>query len=213
MGQIVFGLVFEMDAINHKTQVMKEILNTLAIGMVLFLSSCIVDNVGPGGPQGPQGPEGPQGAQGESGYVFEYENINFTSTDNYEVFLPYPDDFESLSSDVALVFLLWDVVEVDGVDVEVWRQIPQTIITNDGLLQYNFDFSLLDVRLFLDAQFDLDLLGALDTDDWVARVVVIPGEYWNSGRRSQENIDYAELEQALGLPYISSHSEVPSRRK
>jgi len=192
---------------------MKQVLNTLAISMAVLLSSCIVDNDGPSGPQGPQGPVGPQGAQGESGYVFEYEAINFTATDNYEVFLPYPDDFEALSSDVALVFLLWDVVDVDGVDVEVWRQIPQTIITNDGLLQYNFDFSILDVRLFLDAEFDLNLLGALDTDDWVARVVVVPGEFWNSGRRSQENLDYAELEQALGLPYLSSHTEVVSRRK
>ena len=118
---------------------MKSLINVLLIVMMTGAISCINDNVGPTGPMGPAGPQGNDGPKGESGYVFEFEQVNFTGPE-FEVFLPFPDDFETLSSDVALVYMHWDVVVVDGVDTEVWRQIPQTILTNDGMLQYNFDF-------------------------------------------------------------------------
>ncbi len=188
---------------------MKTIVKALIIVMVAVLSSCISDEVGPAGPMGPQGNDGPKG---DSGFVFEFEQINFTGPE-YEVFLPFPDDFESLSSDVALVYLLWDVVEVDGVDTEIWRQIPQTIITNEGMLQYNFDFSIADVRLFMDAEFDLALLGAIDTDDWVARVVIVPGDFWSSARLTSGDIQYNDLEEMLGLPELTVPNSVIKRRQ
>jgi len=188
---------------------MKNIFSAIMILAILGLASCIEESVGPMGPEGPQGPQGPQG---ESGYVFEYDNIDFTGPD-YEVFLPYPDDFESLASDVALVYLLWDVVEVDGVDTEVWRQLPQNILTEDGLLQYNFDFTTGDVRLFMKAEFDMSMLGALDTDDWVARVVIVPGDFWNSSRMAGQNIAYEELEELLGLPKLATPVHDIQRRK
>ncbi len=164
------------------------------------------------GPQGPQGPDGPQGPAGESGYVFEYEDVDFTAPE-YEVFLPFPNDFESLSSDVALVYLLWDVVKVDGVDTEVWRQVPQTLLTNQGTLQYNFDFSMVDVRLFMDADFSMDILGANDTDDWIVRVVIVPGNFWNSARTSSGDIPYNDLKEMLGLPDLATPKTVLERRK
>ncbi len=174
---------------------MKYLINALVILAITGLLSCIVEETGPVGPEGPQGPKG------DSGFVFEYEQVDFTGPD-YEVILPYPDDFESLTSDVALVYLLWDVVEIDGIDTEIWRQIPQTILTEFGLLQYNFDFSMVDVRLFLEADFDLDLLGALDTDDWVVRVVIVPGDFWNTARLSSKEIPYHDLVEMLGLPEL-----------
>jgi len=174
---------------------MKPILNFLIVMALTGLSSCITEE----GPEGPMGPEGEQGPKGESGFVFEFENIDFIAP-NYESFLSYPGNFESLSSDVALVYLLWDVVKVDGKDTEVWRQLPQTILTDKGILQYNFDFSMNDVRLFMDADFDLGQLGAIDTDNWVARVVVVPGDFWNSGRLSSHDFEYNELKETLGLP-------------
>ena len=76
-------------------------------------------------------------------FLFEFENVDFNAPD-YEVFLDFPDGFETLSSDVALVYFLWDVVEIDGSDFEVWRQLPQSVLTQDGTLQYNFDFSMKD---------------------------------------------------------------------
>lgn len=185
---------------------MKNILITTIILAILGLSSCIEEGVGP------QGPEGPQGPQGESGYVFEYENIDFTAPD-YEVFLPYPDDFESLTSDVALVYLLWDIVEIDGEDTEVWRQIPQTVLVDAGTLQYNFDFTTGDIRLFMEADFDRSILGAIDTDDWVARVVIVPGEFWNSSRIANEEVAYDDIVEMLGLPEMVTPNLKLERRK
>lgn len=176
--------------------------------IILFVLSACGDSDVPG-PRGPAGPQGPEGAPGESGFVFEYENINFTAP-NYDVILSYPDNFEGLASDVAVVYLLWDVENIDGEDVEIWRQLSQTVITNDGILQYNFDFTKYDVRLFLDAQFPLDNLTAMDTDEWVARVVIVPGEFWNSaGRMDLSN--YHQVKEMLGLPEFAPRDGVSRR--
>ena len=80
---------------------------------LLVLSSCEINGVE--GPMGLMGPEGPAGQNGEEGFTFEYV-IDFEAPD-YQVFLPFPGDFQMLNSDVALVFLLWDqevVGEVRG---------------------------------------------------------------------------------------------------
>jgi len=188
---------------------MKKLFTLFGILGVIAFSSCTVNDgdIGPPGPRGPQGPEGPVGAPGEEGYVFEYEAINFTAPD-YEVFLTYPEDFEPLASDVAVAYLLWGVDEDTG--EEIWRQLPQTIITEDGLLQYNFDFTTIDVRLFLDANYSLDILTAIDTDDWVARIVVVPAQYWETGR--VDFSDYNEVKKMLGLPDISIDRDVTRRK-
>jgi len=191
---------------------MKATVQFFALGLLVMLSSCYSEtSIGPQGPTGPQGPIGPKGADGQSGFVFEWENINFTAPD-YEVILAYPDNFEGFDSDVALVYFLWDTyTNANNEVVEVWRQLDQTLITNDGLLIYNYDHSKYDVRLFLDAEFPLDWLGAIDTDAWIARVVVVPGEFWNSGR--VDFSDYAAVEAALGLPNLTQERAFTDRRE
>lgn len=171
------------------------------------LSGCYIQDADLDGPRGPQGP---QGEPGESGYVFEFENVDFTAPD-YDVILSYPSDFEPLNSDVAVVYLLWDIQEIDGEDVEIWRVIPQTVLTDHGTLQYNYDFTKYDVRLFLEADFELNLLTAIDTDEWVVRVVVIPGNFWNTGSRLNFS-DYYEVKEMLGLPDMAKTRDVIKRR-
>ena len=176
---------------------MKKALLILWTG-VLFLSACDEYNdIGPVGPRGAVGPQGPAGAPGESGFVFEYTDVHFVGPD-YDVFLEFPPDFEVLPSDVALVYFLWEVQEIDGELLEIWRPLPQQVFTEDGLLQYNFDFSLYDVRLFLDAEFPLDYLTSIDTDDWITRVVIVPGDFW-AGGRVELDTPYEELSGQLGL--------------
>lgn len=196
---------------NQTLLAMKKFVLLPALLIMLSLGSCYVgddDGIpGPVGPQGPQGPQGPEGAPGESGYVFEYTDINFTAPD-YKVLLSYPEDFEGYDSDVALVYLLWEVDE-DG--NEIWRALPQTIITENGMLQYNFDFTKFDVELFLDAQFPLDNLTASDTDEWIARVVVVPGEFWDTGGRLNV-ADYNEVKAVLGLPELGDNRSTLKRR-
>lgn len=192
---------------------MKTLLTLLSLIIILSLTGCYTESiVGPTGPSGPQGPTGPAGADGESGYVFEWDNINFTAP-NYEVVLPFPNNFEGLNSDIALVYLLWDDYTTnDGELVEVWRPLNQTLLTEDGTLMYKYDFSKYDARIFIEADYSRDFLGAIDTDNWVARVVIVPGEFWNSGRMDFSN--YHELKEALGLPDMNpQRSRVAERRK
>ncbi len=191
---------------------MKKLLQIIGIGVLIATTSCneYYGEIGPPGPRGPAGPVGPQGAPGEIGYVFEYEEVSFFGPD-YEAILPFPEDFETFHSDVVLVYFLWEVLEIDGEILEVWRPLPQQVLTLDGLLQYNFDFTLYDVRLWLDAEFPLDLLASIDTDDWVARVVVVPGEFWNGGRVDFN--DYNAVKEAMGLPDLNTkYSKVGDRR-
>lgn len=190
---------------------MKTFTKLLSVILLLGLLSCYDDTVvveGPQGPQGIPGATGATGAPGESGYVFEFSDINFIAPE-YEVFLPFPTDFEVLTSDVVMVYLLWDVQEVDGIATDVWRPLPQTVFTFDGTLQYNFDFTVLDTRLFLDANYPLDWLEARDTDQWIARVVVAPGNFWGSGRLS-EVPSYEEVKETLGLPELDTKRTIKS---
>lgn len=193
---------------NQNLTDMKTAILSFACSLILLLIACTTDTVI--GPPGPIGPQGPKGADGESGFVFEWENINFTAP-GYEVILVYPDNFEGLNSDVALVYLLWDSYTNSHDEVvEVWRPLSQTVLMENGTLIYNYDHSKYDVRLFLDATFPLDELGAIDTDAWVARVVVMPGSFWDSGR--VDFSDYQAVEEALGLPKLELHRSVKSRR-
>ena len=179
--------------------------------LFLVVAACETGPAGPVGPPGPQGAQGADGLPGESGIVFEFQDVDIAPP-NYEVFLNFADDFEGLETDHALVYLLWDqTTDSNGDPLDVWRQVPQSLLTQNGLLIYNFDFSRVDVRLFLAAEFDLALLEPIDLDDWIVRVVVIPGDFWG-GRSSVDVSNYYAVEEAYGLPELPARTSVISRR-
>lgn len=168
---------------------------------VLFLILAACGREGDPGPRGPEGPQGPEGIPGEIGYLFEFEDIDFTAPD-YELFLNLPQDF-GYETDVALVYFEWE---------DVWRQLPQVVmIPEKGILQYNFDFTKDDIRLFLDADFPLDDLAAIDTDDWYVRVVIVPGTWGDDARVDLS--DYNQVKEALGLPDLEDSGEMIKRRE
>lgn len=136
------------------------------------------------GPPGIPGRDGIDGLDGEEGYVFEYE-FSFTAPD-YSVLLNLPGDFQMLDSDVMLIYLLWEVTE-DG--LEIWRAMPQTLYFSDGVLAYNYDFTKYDASVFLDGTVNLDGLGAAYTDNWIARIVIVPAQF-GSGRTAIDYSDY-----------------------
>lgn len=145
------------------------------------------------GPEGAEGPIGPQGPAGDDAiniesFVFEY-SFSFETPD-YSVLLEYPEDFQALESDVTLVFLLWGQTE-DGHDV--WRALPQNILTDNGILQYNYDFTTRDAVVFLTSEFDSSELTPEDTDDWIARVVVVPGSFLNGKMGAIDLTDYEQV--------------------
>lgn len=172
---------------------MKKISTFKIIALLMVLAGCS----GPVGPVGPKGDTGDQGPAGESSYVFEFDKINFTAP-NYDVLLTYPSSFEGFDTDVTMVYLLWGTDEVNGETVDIWRPLPQTIFKTNGQLVYNYDFTKNDVRLFLTANISLDGLTAIDTDGWVVRVVVIPGNFWTSARLDK-SIGYYDLMEMLKM--------------
>ncbi len=159
-----------------------------------FLFSC---GEGPQGLPGPQGPEGPQGEAGSEGFTFEWE-VDFVAPD-YNALLSFPSDFTMLESDVAIVYALWGTETVNGTDLEIWRQLPQTVFTDDGLLLYNYDFTVSDVSVFMESDFSLSVLGPNLTDDWIFRVVVIPAQFHDNARTTTDFSNYYEVVEKFGL--------------
>jgi hypothetical protein len=117
--------------------------------------------------------------------VFEVTR-SFTSTNNYSTLFTFPRAI--YSSDMVLVYHLYDVT-TNGTDI--WRQMPQTYyLTNNGQLDYNFDFTKYDVKIFLDANFNLNTLSTDWSQSQTFRIVVVPGAFAGKNATTIQNLDY-----------------------
>lgn len=196
---------------------MKASIPSLFIAVIFsilgFACGEAVGPVGPPGPEGPRGPRGPQGEPGSEAVVFEFENVDFLPP-NYNVFLDFPD-YQALPSDAVLVYALWDIQKVDGEIFEIWRLLPQTTFPYDGTLVYNFNHTDVDVELFLDANFNISnsALGPNELDDWVIRIVIVPGQYLTNGRTQAVDFsDYQAVKKHFSLPDMPA-MEYPVHRQ
>lgn len=177
---------------------------TLLFGtfITLFFISCS----GPEGPPGFDGQDGFDGLDGLDGLdaplskVMDVEG-DFTAENEYQIFVDFAEiapSLEVFETDVVLVYLLWDQTEdSNGEAVDIWRLMPQTRILGQGLLQYNYDHTFLDVNLFLEADFDLGTLAAGDTDAQVFRIAVLPAEMAAGSRMDKSNV--MNVMQTLGV--------------
>jgi hypothetical protein len=150
----------------EKKENMKQIILLLAFTSTLLFSSC-------------EGPEGPPGDSGLNilGQVFE-TTINFNNGNNFSQIVTFPSNIEVFESDVVLVYLLSDVFDDgSGSTIDVWSQLPQTFFPPQGTLLYTFDHTFLDVKILLDANFNLQLLGPAYTNDQVFRIAIVPSEF------------------------------------
>ena len=150
---------------------MSKKLSLLVLLFVGLLTSCVGD-IGPQGPPGFDGLDGLDGADGLIGSIFEAEG-SFSEANGYEFFVDIPTSIEVFDTDVVIAYTLSDVD--DGVDV--WEQLPQTLFIDGEILLYAFDFTVADVRFFLDGTIDLSTLDALFTDNVLFRVAVIPADF------------------------------------
>ena len=113
--------------------------------------------------------------------VFEV-TTSFNSNNNYSSLVTF--DPPIYSSDSVLVYHLYDVV--DGQDI--WKLMPQTYYFNDGgELDFNFDYSRFNVKIFLEANFNLNTLPLTWTQNQTFRIVVIPDGF--SKTVNKNNID------------------------
>ena len=140
--------------------------------ILLFFATILISCEGTVGPPGPQGVPGEDGYDGLIGQVIEVQADLNAGTD-FEYFVEIPSDIEVFESDVIMVYRLMEVFD----DTDVWEPLPQTIFRNNGILLYTFDYTLFDVRLFLDGTVDFGKLDPNDTDDLIFRIAIIPADF------------------------------------
>lgn len=154
---------------------MKTITRILLVVSLAVFAAC----EGPVGPPGPPGLDGEDGLDGQPGeetgaYLFELEGT-FSEANDYTLEYLFPNDFEVLETDVMMVYILWEQAEsTTGEVLNVWRPLPQTVVFQDGgVIQYNFDYTVGDVRVFIEETVG-ELLPA-ETDNQFFRIAVLPG--------------------------------------
>jgi hypothetical protein len=152
---------------------MKKLTTMILVFASAFILSC-------------EGPMGPPGEDGTNllGTIFELEG-DFQPSNNYELFFDFPNNFEIYDTDVVLVYILWDVVNVNGKNTDVWRLLPQTIVLDEGVIQYNFDYTVNDVRIFLEATIPFSELLPAETQDQVFRIAVLPADFVASKKAAE----------------------------
>jgi hypothetical protein len=96
------------------------------------------------------------------------------------------------TSDMMLVYHLYDVDPGTGLDI--WRLMPQTYYVPAGELDYNYDFTTHDVKLFMDANFNMNTLSPAWTQNQTFRIVIIPGYF--SGKTSSK-VDFNDYNATL----------------
>jgi hypothetical protein len=164
-----------------KYTIMKRTLSIISLFSVL-LTACIGD-------------PGPPGFDGEDGGLivadaFRITNVNFTDGNGYQETF---DGFNFIESDVALVYIKWIL---DNGTV-TWRQLPQTVFFNSGILIYNFDFTQDTVTFFLDGTVDFNTLSNTWTQNQEFRVVIVPASQVNG-------VDTTDLNTVINLGNIES---------
>lgn len=130
--------------------------------------------------------------------VFE-RTVTFSGP-NFSAVVPLnPTIFDS---DVILVYRR--TVDVDG--FAVWQSIPRTIyFDNGGEIDYDFNFTLGDVQIFMQSNglADLNNLPAY-TQNQRFRIVIVPGYFANTIDTSDYNAVINALEQNGGNTHVQT---------
>ena len=172
---------------------MKKLIKYLMAFLLLFFAMVSCGERGPTGPEGPPGPPGPEILP----VAFEF-NATINQQNGFEFFQEIPSQIDVFEQDVMLVFVLEDYIPED--DLEVWRKLPITEFNSRGTLLFDYDFTVIDVRLFLDANYNL---GSNDGfEDVLIRAVHIPADFMAKmkGTNTIKDAESIEvLEQLLGV--------------
>jgi hypothetical protein len=148
-----------------------------------------------------EGPQGPPGFDGLNGVNFVGQSYEFTDSflaPDYTIFTTYPADIEVFSTDMTLVYILW---EVDS-GVDVWRLLPQTVYSDAGEFQYNYDATTGDASIFLDGPLstDFSLLAPADLENQTFRVVILPVDLAND-----PGVDITNMQSVLNAGGITTN--------
>lgn len=192
---------------------MKRLLYLL-MSVTLILGVSCEGEEGPVGPEGPAGPQGPQGAAGLPGppgedaassaaEIYQFTGFNFTADNEYFDGLSFEaNNMEVEASDIILVYNFAGAFEGEDPedpsdDIIYWEQLPQTHVFEEGILQYIFIHSAVDVGINMAFNFDVSNLDPFYTTDVTFRFVIIPGEIMTSGGKSLAPVDYSNYEEVI----------------
>ncbi len=161
---------------------------TLLFVSVFTLTSCSDD--------GAVGPPGPPGEDGINilGTTYEYDvNFEYLASGNYHsAFL----DFDQIKiSDGVLVYRLEVAQDSNGNDIDTWSLLPQVFFLEQGIIQYVFTHTTVDVELIIDGNFDLSNLENGFTQNQVFRVIVVPSD--PASFVSSTGVDLSNMEAVL----------------
>lgn len=141
--------------------------------------------------EGPEGPIGPAGEPGLNivGTAYESE-VEFNAGNEFMEIFNFPEPL--VESDAVLIYRLSEVN--NGKDI--WRLLPQTYFFNDGVLMYNFDYSVTDFSIFLDGEVNFAGLPSQWRTAQIFRIIVVPADF-PAGRIDYSN--YEGITDMLGL--------------
>tara|TARA_B110000977_G_C11090786_1_gene496797 strand:+ start:5195 stop:5749 length:555 start_codon:yes stop_codon:yes gene_type:complete len=144
-----------------------------------------------------EGPEGPPGLDGNTllGQTMEFQ-ASFNANNNFSHLFVFPNQVRVYESDAVLVYLLEETFNSNGSNTDVWTPLPQSFFTDQGLLQYTFNHTFLDVNLLLQGNFNLNNAAPIFTQNQIFRVVVMPAEFALDPNLNTMN--YQEVSQYLG---------------
>ena len=148
--------------------------------------------------EGPEGPMGMQGVPGEPGVnivgqTFEVE-VDFTAENNYAGDFDFTEPL--VDGDAFLVYMLEQNPATEG--RIAWRLLPQTFYLEEGVLVYNFDYTVDDFSIFLDdSPIDFSTLDPYWTNGVIFRAVVVPSDLLGA------RVDYTNYEGTMKLLNIS----------
>lgn len=174
---------------------MKTLKALILMAAMALMAAC----VGAPGIDGRDGRDGRDGIDGVNilGSAFEIEG-DFTAANDYSLYFSFPASLKVYDSDIVLVYILWETTNgSDGKLLDVWRLLPQTLVLQEGILQYNFDFTKIDVKVFLGGNINFATLLPAEWENQVFRIVVMPADF--AMELSLDLSDYNMVMKAIDL--------------
>ncbi|WP_194850226.1 dihydrolipoamide dehydrogenase [Nonlabens antarcticus] len=155
--------------------------------------------------EGDQGPPGIPGADGANGANDRAQSFNTTinfSAPDYSQLVRYPESIDVFPGDMTLVYIRFEQVPGNnGGQVDVYRLLPQTLYTDFGEFQYNYDFTNGDATIFLTGpdSTDFNNLTTADLDNQQFRIVILPVELVSSS-----TVDVTDYQAVMELADLSA---------
>lgn len=177
---------------------MKQFFKFLLLILFALLAGCRGE---PGYP-GIDGKDGQDGKDGDSfiGLVFNGSG-DFTSENEYTLYFQFPGNITVYDSDVVLVYILWEqMINNYGDPIDIWRLLPQTVVLDEGVLQYNYDYTYADVQIFLEGTIDLETLLPGEALNQYFRIVILPAAFISNNNLNVA--DYNMLVKSLEMKNI-----------